>query len=79
MTDEACGCPLVSIDLTAFLSSSHDLAVLTGRCQERRHCEQLRQRDGINGIHSPIFGHQATAKGLPICKVAGKVRRVYLC
>jgi hypothetical protein len=79
MSDETCSCQRLSIQLTAFLSSSDDLAVLTGPCKERRHREQLRQSDGINGIHSPIFGHQSKcAKRRPICKVARKVRCVYL-
>ncbi len=51
MADETCTCQLVSIEPTAFRSSSNDLAVLTGPCQERRHCEQLRESDGIWGIH----------------------------
>jgi len=58
MSDETCSCQLVSIELTAFLSSLDDLAVLAGPREERRDCEQLRQSDGINGIHSPIFGDQ---------------------
>jgi hypothetical protein len=63
MLDETCTCPLVSIELTAFLSSSHDLAVLTGPCKERRDREQLRQGDGIHGIHTHIFGdHGADGK-----------------
>jgi len=75
MSDETCSCQLVSIELTAFLSSSDDLAVLTGPREERRDCEQLGQRYGINGIHSPIFGDQSCCrKGLPTCKVVRKVR-----
>ena len=77
MSDETCSCQLVSIELTTFLSSSDDLAVLAGPGEERRDCEQLRESDGINGIHPHIFGHQCGCmKGRPICKVARKVSRV---
>jgi len=55
MTDETCACQLVSINLTAFLSSSDDLAVLTRPCKERRHDEQLNEGEAINGIHPPYF------------------------
>ena len=74
MSDEIFGSQPLSIDLAAQPSSSDDLAVLAGPREERRDCEQLGQRQVINGIHSPIFGHQGgRGKGRPI---SGKVRCV---
>ncbi len=71
MSDETYRCQLVSIELTASLSSSDDLAGLTGPCQERPHCEQLRQGDGIDGIH-PLYLRPSLQP--TIGKVARKVR-----
>ena len=79
MSDEIIGSQPLSIGLATHPSSSDDFAVLTGPREESRDYEQLGQREVVNGIHSPIFGHRCSCvKGLPTCKVASKVSCVYL-
>src|SRR5439155_18055769 len=66
MSDEIIGSQPLSIGLATHPSSSDDFAVLTGPREESRDYEQLGQREVVNGIHSPIFGHKCgRRKGRP--------------